>query len=189
MDTFAKLREEREGVEWVRNGVSLRMSSRGRRLPCWQAAVGRCCRLPTSWGSRPRCCATGATAVRGGRRRRHRLCIPPRTRQRRFPGEISRLRRENDRLRMERDNLKKLWPSSRNRRDEVPPDRGSPGCLAGARHGRRARHLAVRLLCLAITAGKRAQDRQSRAAEQYPAGSRRSSGPVWGTAYPRRTAR
>src|SRR4051794_19219073 len=29
--------------------------------------------------------------------------------------EISRLRRENDRLRMERDILKRLWPSSRNR--------------------------------------------------------------------------
>jgi transposase len=36
--------------------------------------------------------------------------------------EISRLRRENDRLRMERDILKRLWPSSRKRRDEVPPD-------------------------------------------------------------------
>ena len=36
--------------------------------------------------------------------------------------EISRLRRENDRLRMERDILKRLWPSSRNRRDEVPLD-------------------------------------------------------------------
>jgi transposase len=36
--------------------------------------------------------------------------------------EISRLRRENDRLGMERDVLKRLWRSSRNRRDEVPPD-------------------------------------------------------------------
>ena len=41
LDTFAKLRGEREGVEWARNGVILRMSSRGRRLPCWRAAVGR----------------------------------------------------------------------------------------------------------------------------------------------------
>src|ERR1700704_4659026 len=39
--------------------------------------------------------------------------------------EISRLRRKNDRLRMERDILKKLWPSSWNPRNEVPPDRGS----------------------------------------------------------------
>src|SRR5712671_1272020 len=39
--------------------------------------------------------------------------------------EISRLRRENDRLRMERDILKKLWPSSWNPRNEVPPHRGS----------------------------------------------------------------
>src|SRR5437764_5154676 len=46
MDTFAKLREEREGVEWVRNGVILRMSSRRRRSPCcWQqSAIGPDCR-------------------------------------------------------------------------------------------------------------------------------------------------
>src|SRR5260221_13993979 len=44
--------------------------------------------------------------------------------------EISRLRRENDRLRMERDILKKLWPSSRNPRNEVPLHRGSPARLA-----------------------------------------------------------
>src|SRR5215212_6682502 len=35
--------------------------------------------------------------------------------------EISRLRRENDRLRMERDILKRLWPSSRNHADEGSP--------------------------------------------------------------------
>jgi hypothetical protein len=35
VDTFGKLREEREGVEWARNGVILRMSSRRRRSPCW----------------------------------------------------------------------------------------------------------------------------------------------------------
>lgn len=39
------------------------------------------------------------------------------------PGaEIARLRRENDRLRMERDILKKTVPSSRNPRNEVSPD-------------------------------------------------------------------
>jgi transposase-like protein len=57
--------------------------------------------------------------------------------------EIYRLRRENDRRRMERDILKKLWPSSRNRRDEVPPDRGPPGRLAGARHVRCAERAAA----------------------------------------------
>ena len=29
---------------------------------CWLAAVGGWSRLPASWGSRPRCCATGAIA-------------------------------------------------------------------------------------------------------------------------------
>jgi transposase len=57
--------------------------------------------------------------------------------------EISRLRRENDRLRMERDILKKLWPSSRNPRNEVPPHPGSSRRLAGARHVRRAECVAV----------------------------------------------
>src|SRR5215213_10206511 len=40
--------------EWVRNGVTLRMSSRRRRSRYWRAAVGRWCRSPASWGSRPR---------------------------------------------------------------------------------------------------------------------------------------
>jgi transposase len=75
--------------------------------------------------------------------------------------EISRLRRENDRLRMERDILKKLWPSSRNPRNEVPPHRGSSADLAGARHVRCAERVAVRLLPLAVPAGEPAQDRQS----------------------------
>ena len=37
----AKLRGEREGVEWARNGVILRMSSRWRRSPCWRKSSGR----------------------------------------------------------------------------------------------------------------------------------------------------
>src|SRR5215470_19030364 len=60
--------------------------------------------------------------------------------------EISRLRRENDCLRMERDILKKLWPSSRYHRDEVRFDRGPPGCLAGAGQVRCAERIAVGLL-------------------------------------------
>src|SRR5215470_18326299 len=67
--------------------------------------------------------------------------------------EISRLRRENDRLRTERDILKNVFPSSRNRRDEVPPDRGPPGYLAGAGHVRCVERVAVRLLRVAVTAG------------------------------------
>src|SRR5205823_12646618 len=68
--------------------------------------------------------------------------------------EISRLRRENDRLRTERDILKKAVPSSRNRRDEVSLDRGPPGCLAGACHVRGAERIAVGLLRVAVTAGE-----------------------------------
>src|SRR5215831_9061261 len=82
--------------------------------------------------------------------------------------EISRLRRENDRLRTERDILKKLWPSSRNRRDEVPLDRGPPGYLAGVCHERGAERVAVGLLRVAVTAGQPTQDRQSRAAGRHP---------------------
>src|SRR5437764_10055389 len=70
--------------------------------------------------------------------------------------EISRLRRENDRLRMERDILKKAVAIFSEPRDEVPLDRGPPGCLAGAGHVRCAERVAVRLL-VAVTAGPPAQ--------------------------------
>jgi hypothetical protein len=46
----------------------------------------------------------------------------------------------------------------------------------------------LRLLRLAITAGKPARDCQSRDAERYPAGSGAAPGPIWGAAHPRRTA-
>src|SRR6266568_385123 len=56
------------------------------------------------------------------------------------PGvEISRLRRENDRLRMERDILKKTVTIFSEPRDEVPPHRGSSADLAGARRARNGR--------------------------------------------------
>ena len=48
--------------------------------------------------------------------------------------------------------------------------------------------VAVGLLRVAITAGKPAQDRQSRAAGRYPAGSCRAPGPIWGAAHPCRAA-
>src|SRR6267154_2625372 len=53
--------------------------------------------------------------------------------------EISRLRRENDRLRMERDILKKAVAIFSNPRNEVPPHRGSSADLAGARRARNGR--------------------------------------------------
>src|SRR5215469_3166149 len=106
------------------------------------------------------------------------------------PGvEISRLRRENDRLRTERDILKRLWPSSRNRRDEVPLDRGPPGYLVGACHVRGAERGAVGLLRVAVTAGQPTQDRQSRAAGRHPAGPCAAPGTIRSAAHPRRTAR
>ena len=86
--------------------------------------------------------------------------------------EISRLRRENDRLQTERDIFKKkLWRSSRNRRDEVPLDRGPPGDLAGACHVRGAERVAVGLPRVVVTAGQPTQDRQSRALANHHASS------------------
>src|SRR5215831_16639659 len=35
VDTFAKLRRERRGVEWAKDVVILRMSSSEKRWPCW----------------------------------------------------------------------------------------------------------------------------------------------------------
>src|SRR5918994_729146 len=46
--------------------------------------------------------------------------------------EIRKLKRENERLRMERDILKKQLPSSRRRRSEVPVHQGSSRTLSGA---------------------------------------------------------
>ena len=110
MDTFAKLRGERKGVEWVRAVVNLRMSSSGRRLPCWRAAVGRCRRPQGSWASHPRCFATGVIGAEGGNAGPALRPNTPASAPHSVPdpaAEISRLRRENDRLRMERDILKK----------------------------------------------------------------------------------
>src|SRR6266853_3423912 len=86
--------------------------------------------------------------------------------------EVSRLRRENDRPRMERDILKNCGHLLWNPRNEVPPDRGSSGGLAGARHVRCAERIAVRLLRLAVAAGEPAQDRQSWAPGRYFLGLR-----------------
>src|SRR6202022_4857317 len=100
--------------------------------------------------------------------------------------EISRLRRENDRLRTERDILKKAWPSSWNHRDEVPLDRGPPGYLAGACHVRGAERVAVRLLRVAVTTRQPTQDRQSRAAGRHPADPCAAPRTIRSAARPRR---
>jgi len=39
VDTFAKLRRERKGVEWAREGVNSPMSSSEKQSPCWRAVV------------------------------------------------------------------------------------------------------------------------------------------------------
>ena len=130
------------------------MSSRRRRSPCWRAAVGGWSRLPASWASRPRCCATGAIAredsMRGRRcpRNRRRPCLALRTRRQRSPGFAART------IGCARSATfqERLWRSSRKRRDEVPPDRRSAGCLAGARPVRCTRRIAFGLSRLAITA-------------------------------------
>src|SRR3954453_1176394 len=125
-------------------------------------------------------------SMRGRRcpRNRRRPCLALRIGRQRSPGfAVRTIGRAGSATFQER-----LWRSSRKRRDEVPPDRRSAGCLAGARPVRCTLRVSVRLLCLAITAGKPARDRQSRTAERYPAGSCRAPGPIWGAAYPRRTA-
>jgi hypothetical protein len=71
--------------------------------------------------------------------------------------EISRLRRENDRLRMERDILTvAIFSSSRNPRNEVSSDRGSPGGLAGARHVRGAERPRTEATSLSVAQSARA---------------------------------
>src|SRR5262249_37615288 len=86
--------------------------------------------------------------------------------QQAFPGhgqmkpeqlEIERLRREVQKLKAERDILKKPRPTSRRNRHEVLLHREAPGDLAGGVVVRGARCLAGRLLCVADAAAQRAQ--------------------------------
>ena len=74
--------------------------------------------------------------------------------------EIARLQRENERLRMERDILKKSIAIFAGVRNEVSLHRRSPRRLPGDGHVRRARGLAGRLLCLALAPGEPAIGRQ-----------------------------
>ena len=105
MDTFGKRREEREGVEWVGNGVTLGMSSSRRRSPCWRAAVGGWSKIAGELGISPSMLRNWRNR-QGGQQAGSAVlakpasampCVADRA------AEISRLCRENDRLRMERD--------------------------------------------------------------------------------------
>src|SRR3981081_2085087 len=87
---------------------------------------------------------TGAIPATGGGRGRR--CIPtrrrlPRIRRQKSPGFAARTIARASSATGE----KRLWPSAGNRRDEVPLDRGPPGCVAGARHVRWVERFAVRL--------------------------------------------
>ena len=107
MDTFAKLRGEREGFEWARNGVIsdefkmeavALLASSGRPLIQIASELGISPSMLRNWRHRSK------EGMRGQR------CTRQRPRPPSVPdpaAEISRLRRENDRLRMERDILKK----------------------------------------------------------------------------------
>ena len=86
--------------------------------------------------------------------------------QQAFPGhgqmkpeqlEIERLRREVQKLKAERDILKKAAASSRRNRHEVRLHREAPGDLAGGVVVRGARCLAGRFLCMADAASQPAQ--------------------------------
>ena len=114
----------------------------------WRAAVGGWFRLPASWGSRPRCCATGAIAREGsmrGRgcpRNRRRPCLALRIGRQRSPGLAAKISARAWSATFQ----ERLSRSSRKRRGEVPPRRRSAGCLAGAGHVRCTRRIAPGLL-------------------------------------------
>jgi len=92
--------------------------------------------------------------------------------------EIARLKRENERLRMERDILKRGSPSLRSCHDEVWVHQGPPRPLAGAGDVRRAAGLPLRLLRLACPAGEQACGREQDAAGRDPHGARGEWGPL-----------
>ena len=86
--------------------------------------------------------------------------------------EISRLRRENDRLQTERDILKKscgdLLGTAEMRFRLIEEHRGDLACAC---HVRGAERVAVGLPRVAVTAGQPTQDRQSRALANHHASS------------------
>lgn len=70
--------------------------------------------------------------------------------------ELERLRRENAKLKAERDILKKRPPTSRGTRYEVRLHREAPGDLAGVVALRGARCLAQWFSCMAVARAERA---------------------------------
>ena len=106
MDTFAKLREEQEGVEWAKGVVNLRMSSSGEAVALLASSGRPLTQIAGELGIAPSMLRNWRSGGRNAALRPNTLgsaphCVPDPA------AEISRLRRENDRLRMERDILKK----------------------------------------------------------------------------------
>jgi hypothetical protein len=104
VDTFAKLRRDRKGVEWATDGDNSRMSSNERRCAIGKprSAIDADCggtahraldAAQLAESERRGECGVGA-APNPPASARHSVSDPE--------AEISRLRRENDRLRMER---------------------------------------------------------------------------------------
>src|SRR3954452_22409725 len=156
------------------------LAGSGRRLVEIAGELGISPSMLRNWRNRQ----GGSKRGRRCPRNRRRPCLALRIGRRRSPGFAAR----TIGCAWSATFQERLWRSSRKRRDEVRPDRGSAGCLAGARPVRCTRRVSVRLLCMAITAGKPARDRQSRTAGRYPAGSCRAPGKVWGTTYSCRAA-
>jgi transposase len=89
--------------------------------------------------------------------------------------EIARLKKEVERLRMERDILKKPSLFSRSRRDEVPRHRGLPGRVSGPGPLFRPGGVAFRLLRLAVAASERSHDGKPKAARRHSPAARSAS--------------
>src|SRR6266404_5744417 len=110
MDTCSRL-EEPGGVGWKHVNVGrLRTITSGKQSIWWLRAVARSDRWPRNLACAIPYCGAGWSSVGLGGSRRHRRGAP----QRRatvpsadHAAEIARLQRENERLRMERDILKK----------------------------------------------------------------------------------
>src|SRR5882672_11185482 len=110
MDTCSRL-EEPGGVGWKDVNVGrLRTTISGKRSISWLRAVARSGRWPRNLACAIRCCG-GWVELRGAGREPTAAARRPTT-QATLPSadhaaEIARLQRENERLRMERDILKK----------------------------------------------------------------------------------
>ena len=157
VDTFDKLLLELERClmgtsrrqftdEFKRESVGL-LASSGRSLSQIARELGIATSMLRSWRD------AGDRGHAGSPRRSHtQAAIPPAGAD--LAAENARLRRENERLRMEREILKKRCASSRKRRDEIPPHRGSAREVPGSRRVRCDGRLSGGVLCLAWPARK-----------------------------------